>query len=721
MLQKQISKLLSVCLLSISILPVTQTNKVYSSSITLHNPKFNDDGMAYDYDYIWFGNYWQNDTNGDGVANEQDIKEPILWKVLSVNGNDAFLLSQKILNIKPYNDEDVYCTWETCTLRTWLNNEFYDAAFSNDEKKAIKNTHVKNDNNPLYETNGGNDTYDHIYLLSFSEAANTNYGLARYCYLNYKNTGETVYLYNNIPDDTPDNGIYLYNNTAEATPFTDNIRHYANEYICFRSPGKDNQHVSCTVWNNVDHQGNFVTKNYGIQPVLHINLSSTAWKYDGTEISGNTGSGSGSSGSSSSQSGTSSNTSSSISKNDSSYILNKVVAGTYHDGAIKKDILEKAIYSDDYFTKDSTKAQGGLAKLSILASSIVYNKNKNATIFDRIGTDGKPKERKCRKAEKLLYDCGFKGIKYIEKKSNSKKDNDHVSYALGYKNIDNYTLIAVIVKGTSGDYEWISNFEIGKKGKTHLGFSKAEKELRKYILDEYMYLLKDKMLNTKKFWVTGHSRGAAVANLLAANLKKYYKTKNIYAYTFATPNVSKNGKKAGYENIFNYLGRGDFVTEVAPKKWGYKRYGKDITMTSKEETAMKIRFKTISAKKYGGYGKKGKESMVNAFLKFGGKNNKEYYSVVGTFINNKGQKVNIKPVTFFRDGLGGFLATNNLNNLGKPIQYALHNKKARNCLIKLGADGSGIDLKLNSNFCYKFGHAHCQTSYIAWIEKKYDQ
>ena len=55
------------------------------------------------WDCVYFGNYWQNDTNGDGKADQNDNKQPIKWRVLSVNGDDAFLLADQNLDAQPYN------------------------------------------------------------------------------------------------------------------------------------------------------------------------------------------------------------------------------------------------------------------------------------------------------------------------------------------------------------------------------------------------------------------------------------------------------------------------------------------------------------------------------------------------------------------------------------------------------------------------------------------
>lgn len=143
------------------------------------------------WDCIWFGNYWQEDTNGDGKADKKDDKTPIKWRVLSVEGDDAFLLADKNIDVQQYNKNYVDVTWETCTMRSWLNgygaetnqpgedfrtNNFLDYAFSGNEQKAIRTTNVVNNDNPTYGTEGGNDTKDKVYLLSIDEVTNPEYG-----------------------------------------------------------------------------------------------------------------------------------------------------------------------------------------------------------------------------------------------------------------------------------------------------------------------------------------------------------------------------------------------------------------------------------------------------------------------------------------------------------------------------------------------------------------
>ena len=60
-------------------------------------------------------------------------------------------------------------TWETCTLRKWLNDDFLNAAFTEEEQAKLDTVTVTADRNPEYSTGPGNDTQDKVYLLSIDE------------------------------------------------------------------------------------------------------------------------------------------------------------------------------------------------------------------------------------------------------------------------------------------------------------------------------------------------------------------------------------------------------------------------------------------------------------------------------------------------------------------------------------------------------------------------
>ena len=91
----------------------------------------------------------------------------IEWSVLTVENNKALLISEKILEKRPYNVKKEDVTWKTCTLRKYLNEEFYNSLGT--MKLAIAETRISNSENPWYETKGGKATTDKIFLLSLEE------------------------------------------------------------------------------------------------------------------------------------------------------------------------------------------------------------------------------------------------------------------------------------------------------------------------------------------------------------------------------------------------------------------------------------------------------------------------------------------------------------------------------------------------------------------------
>ena len=127
----------------VGILPMTNptVGKAVDVGYGINNPRTDGDGVT-TWDCVWFGNYWQEDTNGDGEANEKDAKQPIKWRVLSVNGDDAFLLADKNLEVQWYNNRSEEITWETSLMRSWLNG--YGASVNSDGKDFGKNNFLNN-------------------------------------------------------------------------------------------------------------------------------------------------------------------------------------------------------------------------------------------------------------------------------------------------------------------------------------------------------------------------------------------------------------------------------------------------------------------------------------------------------------------------------------------------------------------------------------------------
>ena len=169
---------------------------------------------------------------------------------------------------------------------------------------------------------------------------------------------------------------------------------------------------------------------------------------------------------------------------------------------------------------------------------------------------------------------------------------DVTAYVFAHKRLsDGRDLVFVGIRGTYGS-EWLSNFNLKESAQSdHRGFDRAEREIRAGLAaycDELGIDPAESVL-----LVTGHSRGGAVANLLAAQLdaaaqegetgqadegargEGTFPRGGIYAYTFAAPNATQ-AEDAGdeaYANIFNVVNSTDLVPRLPLEAWGWHRYG----------------------------------------------------------------------------------------------------------------------------------------------------
>lgn len=114
-------------------------------------------------DKVRFGTYEQDNDISNG-------KEDIEWRVLAKENNRILVISDKALDCQLYNVINDDVTWKTCTLRKWLNDDFFNSAFTDAEKMCIPTVTVTADKNPKYSTYSGKTTKDKIFLLSTKEA-----------------------------------------------------------------------------------------------------------------------------------------------------------------------------------------------------------------------------------------------------------------------------------------------------------------------------------------------------------------------------------------------------------------------------------------------------------------------------------------------------------------------------------------------------------------------
>ncbi len=105
----------------------------------------------------------RSDANYNGYFGSSDYRyfkwERIKWRVLDNDGSSLFLVADYGLDCKNYNEDCfpvVPYTWENCTLRNWLNSDFYRTAFSSEEQKAIIKQSISNKDNSDYKSSLGN-------------------------------------------------------------------------------------------------------------------------------------------------------------------------------------------------------------------------------------------------------------------------------------------------------------------------------------------------------------------------------------------------------------------------------------------------------------------------------------------------------------------------------------------------------------------------------------
>ena len=115
---------------------------------------------------VKYGSYEQDNNTSNGA-------ETIEWTVLDIQGDKALVISKNVLDFQRYYPNlQTTVTWANSSIRTWLNDSFYNAAFSDGQKSGIYTTSVSGESNTVFGTSGGSATSDKIFLLSASEAAN---------------------------------------------------------------------------------------------------------------------------------------------------------------------------------------------------------------------------------------------------------------------------------------------------------------------------------------------------------------------------------------------------------------------------------------------------------------------------------------------------------------------------------------------------------------------
>ena len=115
-------------------------------------------------DVVSFGRYEQDNNYNNG-------SESIQWKCIDIDYNNgrALMLSVYGLETMAYHWQSQSITWENSSIRDYLNSNFYNGVFNDNERQWIAQTLISNPGSSAYGTYGGNNTYDYVFLLSIDE------------------------------------------------------------------------------------------------------------------------------------------------------------------------------------------------------------------------------------------------------------------------------------------------------------------------------------------------------------------------------------------------------------------------------------------------------------------------------------------------------------------------------------------------------------------------
>ncbi len=247
------------------------------------------------------------------------------------------------------------------------------------------------------------------------------------------------------------------------------------------------------------------------------------------------------------------------------------------------------ITSNSGYSKD-------LSKISILHAFDVYD-DSYVTISEGARTGGNDNAITF---GSLLGLADSKAIKLSSSDYSVDKDDISEIYVghrkFEYNGVDN-EVIVVAVRGTNGtNAEWSSNFDVGadtseyyeacgwdhpdwKNKNHHKGFDVAANRLYTKLM---AYIRENVDMSAKKnILISGHSRGAAIANILGTyfeDLPEY----NAHTYTFATPNTTVSSNTERYKTIYNIVNTDDLIPYMPIEKWNFSKHGTTRTISIEE-------------------------------------------------------------------------------------------------------------------------------------------
>ncbi len=275
---------------------------------------------------------------------------------------------------------------------------------------------------------------------------------------------------------------------------------------------------------------------------------------------------------------------------------------------------DKFEWNDEWFAHSSYENNSHLVTIS--AQAAIASRSRFGKEAEQYEQDS---SNTSENISNLLSSIGFSNVSSNEWTKHEMQENS-IGVTLGEKTINadgkSYTLIAICPRSSGYRQEWAGNMNVGT-GDIHEGFKLARDEILRFVKK---YIADNNINGDLKVWIAGHSRGAAVANMLggffAGGGIEYFGNsvsitpQDVYCYTFETPKTVKSSlgnntalsvsaarggvyqydttgnaykyTKGGtidadsdvYSGIKNYAFSYDFITYLPLEKWGFTYYGK---------------------------------------------------------------------------------------------------------------------------------------------------
>ena len=220
-------------------------------------------------------------------------------------------------------------------------------------------------------------------------------------------------------------------------------------------------------------------------------------------------------------------------------------------------------------------------------------------------------------------------------------DKDDVTEAvIGHRTV-NYNgqdreIVVLSIRGTNSTVEeWSSNFDVGADTSNyysmtgqhpewthknnHKGFDIAANRVLTKV-NQYLANHNINQAANKSILITGHSRGAGIANIIGAHFERNTTFKS-YTYTFASPYTTTVSDATSYSTIMNIMNTDDIIPYLPLEAWGFKKYGKmfKVSVEDKYENswgaAEEGTFEWLIGSDYNNDG--GTQRTLNAFAKIG--------------------------------------------------------------------------------------------------------